>query len=182
MSDAIPAIDTSSAPCAYLLTGLPGSGKSTVARALAARLPRAACIEADLLQAMLVSGGEWPTPAMSEEARRQLFLRARNAAALANSFASAGFVPVIDHIVISREQLAQFAAELRVRPFHLVVLAPPPETVLARNRLRPGKDVGQTWTYLDTELRRELSGSGVWIDSADLSVDEVVERIITSTV
>ena len=181
MSDAIPAIDTSSARCAYLLTGLPGSGKSTVARALAARLPRAACIEADLLQAMLVSGGEWPTPAMSEEARRQLFLRARNAAALANSFAGAGFVPVIDHIVISREQLEHQIAELTVRPVHVVVLAPSVETVLARNRLRAGKDVGRTWAYLDAELRSEMHGVGIWIESSDQTVDDVVSTILAAT-
>lgn len=177
----VPEVDSTPASCAYLITGIPGAGKSTVARALAGALPWAAHIEADVLQAMLVSGGEWPTPEMRAVARRQLFLRARNAAVLANSFAAAGFVPVIDHIVISREQFEHVRSLVYVRPLHLVVLAPSVEVMLARNRERPAKDVGETWAHLDAELRRELHGAGLWIDSSRMTVDAVVAEVLART-
>ncbi|MBA2463263.1 MAG: AAA family ATPase [Actinobacteria bacterium] len=40
-----------------LISGVPGAGKTTVARLLAQRLPLAAHIEADEIQNLIVSGG-----------------------------------------------------------------------------------------------------------------------------
>ena len=71
---------------AYLITGIPGAGKTTVSRLLAQRFPLAAHIEADRLQELIVSGSLWPDQEPREEAMRQLRLRARNAALLAESF------------------------------------------------------------------------------------------------
>src|SRR3981189_2899706 len=93
----VPVAREPSAP-AVLLTGIPGSGKSTVAAALAARFGMAAHIEVDALQQMIVSGGRWPSPSHDAEAARQIFLRARNACLLADSFVTAGFVPVLDDV------------------------------------------------------------------------------------
>ena len=69
--------DLTASPIAVLVTGIPGSGKTTVARTLARRLTRAAHIEVDVLQAMIVAGGLWPDQSPREEAMRQLALRAR---------------------------------------------------------------------------------------------------------
>lgn len=41
---------TAGRPLVVLVVGIPGAGKTTVAAALAARFPRSACIEGDLVQ------------------------------------------------------------------------------------------------------------------------------------
>src|SRR5215204_1887840 len=80
-------------PVVIVVSGMQGAGKSTVATALARRLPRAARIEPDALQAMIVSGGRWPEAReMSAAAAAQL--RLRHACLLARSFVAAGFCAV----------------------------------------------------------------------------------------
>jgi predicted kinase len=167
-------------PCdrAYLVTGIPGAGKTTVSRALALRFPRAAHIEADLLQEMIVSGGKWPRPGPDREADDQLHLRARNAALLANSFAAAGFVPVLDDVVVGARRLALYQDALEVPTVHVIVLAPPLEVALERDEARGYKRVGATWAHLDVHQRRELAGIGVWIDTGELDIEATVDEAL----
>jgi adenylylsulfate kinase-like enzyme len=166
---------------AYLVTGIPGAGKTKVSRALAQRFPRAAHIEADLLQEMIVSGGRWPGPEPDGEADAQLRLRARNAAQLANSFAAAGFVAVVDDVVVGRRRLALYQDAVEVPTLHVIVLAPPLEVALARDEARGYKRVGATWAHLDAHQRRELAGIGIWIDSGELDVDDTVDEVLRRT-
>jgi adenylate kinase family enzyme len=66
------------AEAVYLVTGVPGAGKSTVSRLLCRRYPRAAHIEGDDLQhGLTVSGLVAPDQAPAAEAERQLALRMR---------------------------------------------------------------------------------------------------------
>ena len=84
-----------------LLFGASGTGKSTLARLLAERLPQCACIEVDTLRYMIVgglvasSGGTSPSQA-PEEYRRQCWLGVANAVRLAEGFASEDFSSVIE--------------------------------------------------------------------------------------
>ena len=63
---------------AWLITGIPGAGKTTVARLLAERLERAVVIEGDLLQGWIVSGNVWPAQEPAAESSRQIHLNMRN--------------------------------------------------------------------------------------------------------
>jgi predicted kinase len=162
----------------FLITGVPGAGKTTVARALAGRLPRAAHIEADLLQEWIVSGRVWPGEDPPEEAHRQLEQRALHAARLANSYYEAGFVPVIDDIVVGPKRLGLYERELVPRPLRLVVLAPPLEVALARDEARGDKRVGDRWAELDALQRERLRDVGLWLDTESMSVEETVDAIL----
>ncbi|GEB60838.1 AAA family ATPase [Streptomyces gardneri] len=168
------------APGAVLLAGIPGSGKSTVAAALAARFTRSAHIEVDDLQELIVQGCHWPTPDGDPEADRQILLRARNGCLLADSFASAGFLPVLDDVVVRRSHLDFYRAHAKAVPLHVVILAPGPDKAWERNNARH-KKLTTNWAFLDEAMRAELSDEGVWIDNADQTVEETVEAVLAAT-
>ena len=72
-----PAVPRPSVRTAWLITGLPGAGKSTVSRRLAQTYPRAAHLDGDHLQSAVVSGIVWPNAAPAAEASRQYILAVR---------------------------------------------------------------------------------------------------------
>ncbi len=173
-------IDRAPAPAAVLLSGIPGSGKSTVAAALAARFERSAHVEVDALQGMIVGGAQWPSPSANPEADRQIFLRARNACLLADSFARAGFLPVLDDVVVRRPHLDFYRAALTSVPLHVVFLAPGPAVAWQRNLSR-SKVLDTDWSPLDEAMCTELGEQGCWIDNARQTVAETVEAILSAT-
>ncbi|WP_392756897.1 AAA family ATPase [Streptomyces sp. LN590] len=177
--DLVP-VDREPAAGVVLLTGIPGSGKSTVAAALASRFRMSAHIEVDALQQMIVSGGQWPSPAANAEADRQIFLRARNACLLADSFARAGFIPVLDDVVVRRSHLDFYRTTLASVPLHIVILAPGPAEAWRRNQARE-KALATDWSPLDEAMRSELGQQGIWIDNAAQTVVETVEAILSVT-
>ena len=180
-------VDVEPAPLALLVTGVPGSGKSTVAARLAARLPCAAHVSADAVGAFLVSGRvdpplpDEPSGGAEGEATRQLFLRARNASLLCDSFFRAGVTPILDDVVVRQVQLDYYLESIVSRPLELVVLAPSIESILARDRGREKRGIGERWTWLDERLRTELAGVGTWIDSTEQAPEETVEAILAAT-
>jgi tRNA uridine 5-carbamoylmethylation protein Kti12 len=163
---------------AFLVTGVPGAGKTTVALELAARLPRAAHVEADRLQEWIVSGRVWPHEDPRDEAMRQLDQRALHAACLANSYYNAGFLPVIDDIVVGPRRLGLFERELRPHPLGVVVLAPTIEVALERDRRRGYKRVGDRWAHLDRHQRARLGHVGLWLDTGDMTPQDTVDAIL----
>jgi gluconate kinase len=166
-------------PSVVLVVGVPGAGKSTVARALAERLPRSACIEGDLVQHhFTVSGLVPPGGTPVQESDRQLALRWTNCALLARTFVSYGFTAVVEHAVSRRSWVDRFLAETDPAPLSLVVLAPRLEVALQRDRDRATKQVADRFVHMDAELREELQGVGWWLDTSDLSVAESVDAVL----
>jgi hypothetical protein len=161
----------------FIVSGIPGAGKTTVSRLLAGRLERGVHIESDLLQEWIVSGRVWPNEEPAEEAQHQLRLRTRNACLLADSFFEAGFTPVIDDVVIGK-RLDDFLLDLRNRPLMFVLLTPDVRVVEQRDASRGYKRVFSIWGYLDEVMRRETRRAGLRIDSSDLTAEATADLIL----
>jgi predicted ATPase len=160
----------------YIVSGLPGAGKTTVSALLARRFARGVHIEADLVQQMIRSGGVWPEREPQEEAMRQLRLRTRNVSLLADSFIDAGFVPVIDDIVIGM-RIDDYTADIRSRPLLFVMLLPRLDVIRERDATRY-KQVFEQWAGVYESLRGESKRPGLWLDKSDETAEETVERIL----
>ena len=163
--------------CIWLITGIPGAGKTSVSKALAERLPRSAHTEVDRLREMVVGGYLAPGQEPLAESDAQLELGARNATLLAGSFMAKGFTPVVDDVIL-RLQLTQYREILSRWPLGLVVLAPRVEVAVERDRLRAEKHVAARFAYLDEELRAQVQGLGLWLDTSAMNLTETVEAIV----
>ena len=96
-------------PQMILITGSMAAGKSSMAQALAERLPQSVHLCGDAFRRMIVNGRAEMTATLSEEAEQQLWLRYRLAAAAAHLYLQAGFTVVYQDSIIG-PTLAEVAA------------------------------------------------------------------------
>ena len=162
----------------WLITGIPGAGKTTTAAALAGRFPRGAHISGDQVQNLIVSGNVPPNPFGDAESERQIDLCIRNQCLLAASFRAEGFAVVIDYVIASEARLRNYLELLPDEPIGLVVLAPSIAVARARDRERPDKHVLTAWEHLHDQLAHALGDRGLWLDTSDLTVNATVNAIL----
>jgi chloramphenicol 3-O-phosphotransferase len=167
----------------FVISGTQGAGKTTVASLLARRFARGAHVSADLLQKMIVSGGQWPEPSTTSrdddrvqgEAGEQLRLRVRNMCMLGRSFSDAGFTAVLDDIIIGAG-LDDVREDLRDVPFYFVMLRPSLDVVREREIGR-GSRLFEEWEWLDDVIER-TPRVGLWLDTSQQTAEETVDVIM----
>jgi predicted kinase len=173
-------MSTGDAPSITLITGIMAAGKSTVAQALAERLPRSVHLRGDTFRRMIVNGradmSEEPTP----EALRQLELRYRLAVAAARGYLEAGFDVVYQDVVLG-ENLRDVVSRFGDAPLFVVVLCPSPAVVAAREAHRAKVGYGD-WPVenLDRVLREQTPRMGLWLDTSAVSIAGTVDLILAT--
>jgi cytidylate kinase len=164
-----------------LVTGISASGKSTVAQLLSERFRRGVHVRGDVFRRMVVTGREEMSARPSDEAWRQLRLRYRLGARTADTYWSAGFSVVVQDVVIG-PILAEYVAAIASRPRFVVVLAPRPDVVEAREarRSKTGyRAATPSIAQLDRSLRSETPRLGLWLDTSTLTPAQTVDEIVT---
>jgi len=173
-------VDAEEQPRLVILTGVPGSGKTSVAKALASLFPRSAHVEADALREAIRAGRVDPGASPADEAERQLDLVMRMAASVANELFAEGFTVVVDDVVVTRGRLDDYLGALRGSPLHYVLLAPPRSVVMDRDRLRPEKSVAEQYLWLYDLMERECLGLGLDLDTSEWDEQETASAIHTA--
>ncbi|HEX3839794.1 MAG TPA: AAA family ATPase [Acidimicrobiales bacterium] len=138
-----------------LVTGPPGAGKSTVARAIAEASPHSVFVAGDAFFGFLANGSiaPWLTAA-----HRQNQIVTRAAASAAGRYASGGYFTVYDGIV-GPWFLPTFASATGLDELDYVVLMPPMETCVERVATRV--DHGFTDEAATRQMHREFASADI---------------------
>ena len=163
----------------WVVTGISGSGKTTVGRLLADRFDRSDFIEGDVIRTMVRNGRRDPAPGLPGEAEEQLRLRYRHVAMLADSYSEARYDVVVEDVIVGKA-LTWFLDLVHARPLHLVVLVPDVEVVTSRDATRAKAGYANGWTpaRLQDVLQRETPKVGLWLDTSHLTARETVDEML----
>ena len=164
----------------FVISGISAAGKSTVARLLAGRFERGACVPGDAIREMMVSGRADMGPDAGPEALRHLVLRYAAALSVAEVFLDGGFDVVVEDVIIG-PVLREFLGLVPVPEFHLVFLDPDAAAVKQREHGRDRVAYGPgRWSAggLQAILREQTDRIGLWLDTTAQRADQTVDAIL----
>lgn len=168
------------APAVILVTGASAAGKSTIAQALAERLPKAVHLRGDAFRKMIVTGrAAADADPLPEAFVAQLELRYAIACDAVERYAAAGFQVVYQDVILGG-YLQLIASRLHPLGLAVIVLDAGPEAIAAREAARGKTAYRGDWTPegMVRGLRETTPRLGLWLDSSNLSVADTVEAIM----
>ena len=167
----------------FLISGTPGSGKSSVSRALLAHFEFGLHLPIDDLREFVVSGIAHPIHPTAETTRQFRLARAC-AVQTAKIYATAGFAVVIDDVIFPHDAAKLEQEFLSGFNVHKMMLRPKLEVALFRNASRENKTfdtaiLEPVITDLYANLKAEEFQNAGWtvLDSSDLSLQTTVRFI-----
>ena len=165
------------------ITGMSGSGKSTVGRLLARRFDKCLFVQVDEVREKVVSGYARPEDGVFGEAAVEQFRLARAAVTdMARLYAEAGFDVVIDDVCVPFDFGEHYADLFDAEDVHRVLLYPSASVVTERIERRGGplehiEYVPMIYDFLESMPKDGwivLDSSG-W--TAERTVDSILSRI-----
>jgi chloramphenicol 3-O-phosphotransferase len=169
------------------IIGAPAVGKTSTARAVAARFPRSIHIPVDDIRDMVVSGlvypGAW-IPSLVE----QLRLARQSVIQIARIYRSAGFTVVVDDFWDPNSQLEEYHELFSEPDVHNILLYPSQLTAEARLVQRSGSLYGNeyiahgiqaVYEHLNNNVHNLIEQGWLVLDTTDQTVDETANLIMT---
>ena len=163
-----------------LLTGGPGSGKSTIAKLVAKRFSRCAVINVDELREFMVSGRAPPESGWTDDSLQE-FLRARATAIfMARLHASQGIEVIIDDVCVPPEFVDHYAPLFADPGARRILLNPSAATLIARMQRRRNR-----WDemliarvpQLAEQLARMPKEGWTVIDSGNWTIEQTAQAV-----
>ena len=172
----------------FIISGVPGSGKTTLSRTLMQRFSRGVHLPVDEFRELVVSGISHPIPKWTDETARQFALARASATDVARRYAQAGFAVAIDDVILHEQAILDMLAALDGLAVHRIILRPPVEKALERNRTRKSKSFDPS--ILEDTIRMlngvydqiDFAASG-WlvVDNGLQAVGETVSEVLRRT-
>lgn len=162
-----------------LITGTPGSGKSSVSSELAKLFKKSAVIEVDQLRRFVKSG--FVNPAKENDASKsQLILGLKNTAPIIRNFLKESYIVIIDDVVTAWTftNLSQLLPDLTFRKF---LLRPSLEEAKKRNTARADYALSEDRVgHLYDQLKQENTEQEGWviINSTNQTPLETAQEIL----
>lgn len=158
----------------FLVLGGPAVGKSTTSRLLAESFPHSIHLPVDDIRHMVRGGLTLPAMPWTGEVTRQITLGRQAALAVAELYASSGYVVVIDDFW-DPHHAAEYREFVRRPGVHGVLLHVPRDVALQRNRVRsPGPEgddiegaIAHSSNIIESVLDRLPDAGWTVIDTSD---------------
>ncbi|ABX04779.1 MAG TPA: hypothetical protein DEF47_21435 [Herpetosiphon sp.] len=166
-----------------VITGAPGSGKTTVAKHLAQRFDLSLHIPTDELRSWVVSGRVEPIPVLTPPAIEQLRLAREVVSTTAGLYQKHGYSVIVDDVLTSADLQAMFA-QADQSQLHKILLCPVFERVIERNYERYRQFDQQKWQPVIANIYQDLCRHNTpdqgWIvlDTSNLNVTQTVDAIL----
>jgi|GEM_PF-1333422 len=163
------------------ITGMAGSGKSTVGYLVANRFPKCLFIQVDELRGKMVQGYARPEDGVFTEEVIQQFQMARSTAIyMAHLYASQGVDVVLDDVCAPLNFVEQYEALFEIPEVHRVLLYPKASVVIERIKQRGGplehiKYVPAIYNYLDSMPK----DGWIVLDSSEWTVEQTVKEVLS---
>jgi chloramphenicol 3-O-phosphotransferase len=164
-----------------IVSGPPGSGKSSVCESLCGRYDRTVHLETDQFYAAIRMGFEKP---WKPGTTRQNLMVTRSAARAASAYAAELYAVFIDGVVVREDILRVYIDELAPlgMPVHFVTLLPDVETTVRRGltreaTLRVPEDVLRRMhaQFVESGVR-----AGCTIDNSAMTADEAADGVMSA--